>query len=146
MKFLYQITAFWLIGVTSVAVQARDDHLVFDIDAFLERADVQQRLGNEVKFFFADQDAGPVLQKFEELQSNKKTNAFNKTDEEACQWALLSAMLSLKKAALNRGGNAVINIYSFYKKNEFRSQTQYQCGAGTFAAGVTMRGSPVVLK
>ena len=41
--------------------------------------------------------------------------------------------------------NAVVNIQSYYKKREFVSQTEYQCGAGTFVAGVALKGTLVKL-
>ncbi len=70
--------------------------------------------------------------------SNKKTNAVGKSDEKACNWAFLSAMKSLQERAIKEGGDAVINIYSFYNKNKFVSATEFECGAGATIAGVTM--------
>jgi uncharacterized protein YbjQ (UPF0145 family) len=80
-----------------------------------------------------------------EWQSNKKTNAFQKSDQFACDWAFLTAMLSLRERALSLGANAVINIRSNYKKRRFVSQDKYMCGAGKIMAGVTMRGEMVRL-
>jgi uncharacterized protein YbjQ (UPF0145 family) len=77
--------------------------------------------------------------------SNKKTNAFNKTDKRACEWAFLSAMLSLQQRALSEGGNAVVNIRSFYKRHEVSSATEFECGAGAIMAGVTFKGDVVKL-
>ena len=40
-----------------------------------------------------------------------------------------------------RGANAVVDITSYYKKNEFRSASNYECYAGTFVAGVALKGT-----
>ncbi|HAW24027.1 MAG TPA: excinuclease, partial [Pseudomonas sp.] len=44
--------------------------------------------------------------------TSKKTNAFNKTDEGACSWALQSALISMQQAAKAAGANAVVDIAS----------------------------------
>ncbi len=84
-----------------------------------------------------------MLQSFGEFQSNKKTNSFNKSDKQACEWAFLSAMLSFQERALSMGANAVTNIKSYYKKHLVDSPTEYECGAGTFVSGVTFKGTVV---
>ncbi|POB08294.1 excinuclease, partial [Vibrio vulnificus] len=78
--------------------------------------------------------------------TNKKTNAFNKTDEEACNWVFLSAMIVLKERAIKEGGNAVVDIKSNYKNNLTSSVDTFQCGAGTMVAGVALTGKVVKLK
>ncbi len=39
------------------------------------------------------------------------------------------------------GGNAVIDIHSAYKNGEYKSATDFECGAGSFIGGVAMRGT-----
>ncbi len=128
------------------AAQARDDRKAFPVKDFFERSDVKEKLGTSVKFYFGDSRHGAVAERHGEFTSNKKTNAFNKTDKEACEWALFSAMLALRDRAVKEGGNAVINIRSNYKNEPFSSATEYQCGAGKLMAGVTMVGEVVTLK
>lgn len=41
--------------------------------------------------------------------------------------------------------NAVMNISSYYKKREFVSDTEFECGAGFVMAGVTLKGDLVKL-
>ena len=69
--------------------------------------------------------------------TNKKTNAANKSDAEACRWVALSA-LRAQDGARSRA-NAVVDIVSYYKKNEFKSSTNYECYAGTILAGVALK-------
>lgn len=72
--------------------------------------------------------------------TNKKTNAFNKTDEAACEWALQSALLTMQDAAKKVNANAVTNIVSYYKKNERKDASTYECHAGAVMAGVAIKG------
>ena len=99
-----------------------------------------------VAFYFGDQPHPKILKEFGEYRTNKKTNAFNKKDEAACDWVMLSAMLSLHQRALSLGANAVINIKSNYKDNEVSSTTEYTCGAGAIMAGVALIGTFVTIE
>ena len=83
------------------------------------------------------------MKSYGKFVSNKKTNAFGKSDEAACEWVLLSAMLSLQDRVKAEGGNAVININSYYKKNTVSSETEYECHAGAIMAGVALQGEVV---
>ncbi len=107
-------------------------------------ADVLNKYGDQltgVSFYFDDQPHPKVEKSLGEFVSNPKTNAFNKTDAEACQWVALSAFLSFKKRAADEGGNAVINIHSYYKKNDISDPTRYECHAGFAAAGAAFKGT-----
>jgi hypothetical protein len=127
-------------------VSARDTRNHFPINDAMETPDAKEKLGQDVKFYFGKSSHPPVAKNFGEFMSNKKTNAFNKSDKIACEWAFLSALLTFQQRAKNLGGDAVINIRSYYKKNDFSSETEYECGAGTFVAGVTFKGEVVKLK
>lgn len=93
-----------------------------------------------VQFFFGDSAHPAVTEEFGEYRTNKKTNAFNKSDREACDWAFKSAILTLHKRAIQLGANAVINIRSNFKNNLTTSDTDYACGAGGLMAGVALIG------
>lgn len=132
----------FLIPYTAYAVDNIDSYSI------KETMDLEQskiKLGEDVQFYFGNQSHGTVTQNFGEFSTNKKTNATMKTDKEACQWVFLSAMISLKNRAIKEGGNAVINIKSNYKDNLTISNDTFQCGAGTFVAGVALKGTVVKL-
>lgn len=99
-----------------------------------------------VRFYFGAQGHGTILKNHGVFKSNKKTNAFGKTDKEACQWTFLSAMISLKERAIQEGANAVINIKSNYKNNLTSSTSTFQCGAGAIIAGVALVGTVVTIR
>ena len=95
-----------------------------------------------VKFYFAGQ-AAPAGQNLGEFVTNRKTNSFGKQDEEACTWAMISALKELGERAQAEGGNAVVGIVSYYKKKVFSSETLFECHAGAIVAGVALKGSVV---
>ena len=127
------------------SANARDDRVKFPIKAAMETADAKDKLGADVKFFFGAEKTPKPTQTLGTFTSNKKTNFANKSDEEGCQRAFLSAMIALKDRALREGGNAVINIHSVYKDEKFESDTEFECGAGKILGGVALRGTVVKL-
>jgi len=131
--------------LASAPVFARDDHNLYSIKDAMNTSAAREKLNRGYTFRFHNQPHASVKANHGNYMSNKKTNAVGKTDEAACQWAFLSAMLSFQDRISREGGNAVINIRSYYKKNDFRSDTQYMCGNGAIMAGVTFVGDVVTL-
>jgi hypothetical protein len=127
------------------AVHARDERLKMPIAAAMGSAEANDKLGSDVKFFFGAEKSPKPAQTLGSFTSNKKTNFANKSDEEGCKIAFLSAMIALKDRALREGGNAVVNIHSIYKNEKFESDTEYECGAGRILGGVALRGTVVRL-
>lgn len=123
---------------------ARDTVHHLPIADVLENPEYAGRLEG-VSFYFGNQSHPEIVKEFGEGRTNKKTNAFNKSDEEACQWVMLSALLQLRERAQSLGANAVVNIRSNYKNNETSSETDYTCGAGAIMAGVALIGTFVTL-
>ena len=130
---------------TSMVSIARDDIADYSVVEAMSIKKISSAIGNNVSFYFDGQKHAKAEETFGEFQSNKKTNAFMKSDKEACQWAFASAMKSLRERAVKEGGNAVINIRSNYKGNMTSSSTTFKCGAGAVMAGVTLVGDVVRL-
>ena len=141
---IYVALSLVLVFATSTS-QARNEVLRFSIEEALSQPGADSKLNGSIRLFFGDQAPPEVERKLGTFTSNKKTNGFNKSDMEACNWAFLSAMMSLQERAAREGGNAVVNIRSFYGKSEFSSSTDFECGAGTFVVGITMVGEVVKL-
>ena len=80
------------------------------------------------------------------VTTSKKTNAFNKTDEGACSWALQSALIGMQRAAKAAGANAVVDIASNYKHVEYKNSQNYECHAGAIMAGVAIKGDLAKVK
>jgi len=119
---------------------ARDTKHLLPIETALAVKDAQDKLDGSIKFFFGDQPTPPILAKLGSDVSNRKTNAVGKSDEKACNWAFLSAMVALEKRAQQLGANAVVNIVSYYQKNVMSSPTDFECHAGAVIAGVALKG------
>lgn len=145
MKNISRIVLIGLLLVSSSAF-ARDTLQSVSIEAALSTEKAKEALGEDVAFFFGEQSPGKVVKEFGEIKTNKKTNAFGKSDTDACQWAFLSAMIALKSRALQDGANAVINIKSNYKNNLTSSESTFQCGAGGIMAGVALVGTVVTIE
>ena len=57
-----------------------------------------------------------------------------------------TALKALQEGAKDRGANAVIDIVSYFKKNEFRSATHYECYAGNIMSGVAFKATYAKVK
>ena len=121
--------------------QARDTTLYLPFAKVVSDMTAAGKLDGTVKCYLS---GAPIKAKFSVLSpgavTNKKTNAFNKTDEGACEWAMQSALLTMQDAARKVGANAVTNIASYYKRNERKDASTYECHAGAVIAGVALKG------
>lgn len=131
-----------IVYVVTFTTSARDDIGKYSISDLLETEKAKSAL-HEVPLYFGNSSTPQIESKYGEVMTNKKTNAFMKSDLEACQWVMLSALKALQERALKEGMNAVVNIQSYYKKRELISESQFECGAGAVMAGVTLKGTLV---
>ena len=147
MKSTIATAAAILAVAASSAALARDDRLMFPVNEGMERGKTtKDRIDPDIRLYFGKQKTPAVERKMGEFTANRKTNATNKSDKEACEISFVSAVVSLQQRARKEGGNAVVNVHSVYK-NEFKeSNSEYLCGAGTFVAGVALRGTVVKLQ
>src|SRR5262245_6507964 len=124
------ITAVAAAGCLSLAMaKGRDDHVTFPISGALEKGQsYQTKIDSDIKLYFGSQKTPAVERKMGEFTSNKKTNAANKSDQEACDIAFITAAAALQQRARKEGGDAVINIKSVYKNEDFQSPKEYMCG------------------
>lgn len=128
-------------ALSCTAAFARDTVLHIPFADVLAMPEAQDKLDKEMKFFLAGQSTPKVIKRFSTDTSNPKTNGVGKSDEFGCKWAALSALINLQNSAKREGANAVIDIVSYYKKNEYKSATDFECHAGTFVIGVALRGT-----
>lgn len=130
--------------ISNVAL-AKDDIAKYSVAELLATDKAKSAL-QDIPLYFGATETPAVSATYGEVMSNKKTNAFMKSDTEACQWVMLSALKALQNRARKEGMNAVINIESYYKKRTFISETEFECGAGNIMAGVTLKGTLVKLE
>ena len=121
------------------AAQAADRTVMLPIAAAMSSSDAQAKLGQGIKFYFGDQAVPGTSTPLGSDRTSQKTNAFGKSDDTACHWVFLSAMLQLQKRANALGANAVTNIRSNYNNVEKSSTTEVECHAGAIMAGVALK-------
>jgi uncharacterized protein YbjQ (UPF0145 family) len=147
-----KITGLGCLVMAAMTVAVAGPAAARDTPYHLRIADVQKdpRYGesvpSDVAFYFADQKPANIDKELGEFVTNRKTNSVGRPDEDACRWAMMSALKELAERAKQEGGNAVINIVSYYKKVVFTSTTEYECHAGAFVAGVALKGTVVKFK
>lgn len=128
-------------ALSAASAFARDTVLHIPLADVLAMPEAKEKLDPSFKFFLAGQETPPVTKRFRTDVSNPKTNGFGKSDDFGCKWAALSALINLQNTAKREGANAVIDIVSYYKKNEYKSATDFECHAGAFVIGVALRGT-----
>ncbi len=136
-----RLVALALAAAFSASAQARDTVLHIPLADVLAMPEAQGKLDPSVKFYLAGQSTPKVLKRFSSDVSNPKTNGFGKSDEFGCKWAALTALIRLQESAKREGGNAVVDIVSYYKKVEYKSDTNFECHAGAIIIGVALKGT-----
>ncbi|MDB5768569.1 MAG: excinuclease ATPase subunit [Collimonas fungivorans] len=134
------VAAFAGMLLSAVPALAADRTVMLPVAGALADNDAKNRLGDSVRFYFGNQPTPKVLNKLDGGKTSQKTNAFGKSDEKACNWVFLSAMLNLQKRAQEAGANAVVNIVSNYNNVEHASATEFECHVGAIMAGVALKG------
>ncbi len=139
---------FWLLLLAVgpvMTARAADVKETFSIKDALANDKVKNALVKDVALYWGDQSHPKVLQTYGEYKTSKRTNAFGKSREFACQWALASAIKVLQERAVREGGNAVINIRSNVQNNELSSSDRFECLAGSMMVNAALKGDVVKL-
>jgi len=128
-------------GTVCATALARNTELHFPLADVINMPEAKEKLDGSVQFYLAGQATPKITEHLSSDVSNRKTNGFGKSDEKACKWAALSALIAFQEKAKSLGANAVVDMVSYYKKNESKSATDYECHAGAFITGVTLKGT-----
>ena len=134
-----------VITFSSTLADARDTRHKMPIASAMGKAQSSGKLPQGVRFFFGSQQFASPSKLLGPVTTNRKTNFFNKSDKDGCEWAFLSAMMALGDRARLLGANAVVSIRSNYRNQEFSSETEYECGAGAVSGGVAFKAEIVTL-
>ncbi len=130
-----------LSALLAPAAQARDTVLHIKLADVLEMPDAKGKLDGDVKFYLAGAKTPKVLKELGSDTTNQKTNGVGKSDEFGCKWAILSGLIALEKKAKQNGANAVVDIVSYYKKNEVKDAETIECHAGSIIIGAALKGT-----
>lgn len=136
-----------VVTISTIAPSAFGRETIVDLDV---KTAVATGHGHErllgIPFYMKGQAHPAVAEDLGVFRSNKRTNAFNKSDEEACQIAFLSAVITFQERARSMGGDAIVDLESITKDNPLQSATQFRCAAGNVVANVALSGRVVRLK
>lgn len=124
------------VALAAPAAHARKDFQTFNIDIIKAQPEYAAKIG-DFSFGFGGSVSGTQLGT---TTTRKTTNGINKSDEKACAWAALSALIALKEDALSRGGTSVQGIQSFVTGEKFSSATEFQCISGFTNSRVYFEG------
>ena len=140
-KYLFPLVA--IIAALSSNLGAADDKYLFGIsEALTEHSNL---VDLNIELYFATQPHSEIIENLGTFVTNKKTNARLRSPDTSCKRVFMSAILSLQAKAALQGGNAVVNIHSFYKKKEMFSEEKYECHDGKNISGVALKGTVVRL-
>lgn len=133
------ITALLLAALPGVTLAAdKTVHLAFN--NAVTAATQSGKLDGGVKFYLAgNTPSGHVTVVNDNITIHKKTNAFGKSDQVSCDWALQSALISLQGAAKAAGANAVTDIVSVQNGQEYRDPQNYECRVGFLMSDVDLK-------
>ena len=132
-------------GMTAAPALAGDDLVEVPIADALATPEFKEALDGSVSFYFGDTAHPAVAHMYGDFVANEKTNGFGKGPMMSCERAMLSALIKFQKRAQQLGANAVINIHSYYKREDVSSNTSVQCYDGFLMSGVALKGDFVKL-
>jgi uncharacterized protein YbjQ (UPF0145 family) len=114
----------------------------------VSEAKQSEKSGNllDIPFYMKGESHPKIVKGLGDSTSNRRTNAFGKSDKDACHIAFLSAIIALQERAKAQGGNAVVDIRSITRHNDLDSRDQYRCVAGAMVANVALTGRIVQLE
>jgi hypothetical protein len=123
---------------------AGDVAVMTPIGPALDTPHAHRELRSAVRFYFGKQVGPSVAQNFGSVVVHRRS-VINAQDPSSCDRVFIAVLADLAKRASDAGGNAVVNIESFYKEHAVTSETAYECHRGAAVTAVTLRGDLVRL-
>jgi len=142
MKY-YCLIALLSVFALVVNAAAEDRVLKFPVKHALTSKLAKDKMLDDVRIYMHGQGHPGVAKNFREYKSNKRSNG--RDDQEACDKAFISALISLQQRADREGGNAVVGIFSESNNKKTKSADSYSCLRGRSLAQVVLRGTVVRL-
>ena len=142
-NYIFSLVIFTVL--LSLNLEAKDNVHFFPIDSALTQHSAL--IHPNIKLYFATTlPPEKVASNFGTYTTNKKTNARRKAPRESCEWVFIAAIKSLQERAIKEGGDAVVNIHSYYNKIEKFDEEVYECHDGKNVSRVVLRGTVVKLE
>lgn len=138
--FMSMTTIFALVFLTTTIASAEDNWVYMPVKDALQSDLAKDKLDSGISFFMKGQSHPRTSNETREYTANKRARKFGRSEEEACHYAFVSALLSFQQRANKEGRNAAIDLYSVTKDKKFESSDQYSCLVGGMVANVALRG------
>jgi hypothetical protein len=135
MKLLGIVLLFITMTVSSYS---RNTTLMLPIHSTLKKGRAEGVIDRRIRLQFGNRGLRRGQRKY---TASRKTNAFNKTDRMACEWAFLSSVKSLQDRARKQGKRSVSGIVSYHKRRTRSSSSRFECHVGRIVSSVTLRGN-----
>ena len=142
MKIVIRALLFAVAGIALGLASVRAESQLYPIAQALSSPDAREKLDKGIKLFFGRRHP-PVAAKIGVWPTNKRATTLGRSNQLACDYALLSALLSLQGRAKRENANAVVEITSIYQDVPTVSETQYVCDVGGLRVGVMLKGTVV---
>jgi uncharacterized protein YbjQ (UPF0145 family) len=134
-----------LLFLTAPAAAADDAVADYNVANVIARAEYAQEFqGFHIYFGDAPHPAARTVER--NATTSLRTRKFGRSNEESCQWVLISALVQLRDHARSVGGDGVANVRSNWRNNETSSRTTYKCAAGFLMAGVALKADVVDIR
>lgn len=142
MKKLLIVLTFLLCSMFHLpAFAAETRQLVFAVA--MENSEVQETLIPGIDLYFVGDDYPKVEREFAVSKASRTVNGFLKNKYKTCEMALASALVDIQRAALNYGGEAIIDITSTLNNKGSSSVEKYDCLVGITTVTVEVKGTIV---
>ncbi len=129
-----------LVMLAAMPASAADDIIQLDLQQALSAPDTQAHIDGSVKFYFGKTAHPAIVKHLGEGVTNKKSNGVGRNSTRGCERAFVDALITMQEKAKGLGANAVININSYYKKNEVTIDSSVECHSGLLMDGVALKG------
>jgi uncharacterized protein YbjQ (UPF0145 family) len=134
-----------LAALAAAPATAEDAIVALDLQKALTTPDAQKEMDPAIKLYFGKTAHPAITEHLGEAYANRRANGFGRNDTRGCERAFLNAVVNLQAKAKKLGANAVINVNSYFKKNEVAIDTTVECHSGFLMDGVALKGEFVKL-
>lgn len=128
-----------VLAVAAPNAHAKRDYQAWPIADVMQNPDYMAQLSG-VAFSWGDTIVGDPIAT---TNVERATEGLTKSDKEACEWALLSALKLMRVHALERGAKSVQGLKSTVSGQPYSSETEFLCLSGFTHSRVFLTGSIV---
>ena len=127
-----------------LGAQARNTEHLYPVEE-AKSSDLGEARLLDVPFYMKGQKHPKVKKTLSEVNTDRSTRGAFRSDSSSCQVAFLSALIVLQQRAMEKGGNAVVDIVSTTRGKKTESASEYRCIAGSVVVHVGLKGKIVTL-